>query len=48
MSMGGFIGSLEVEGDLVPLWPLFRAAEILHGGKGCTFGLGKVEVTPQT
>jgi hypothetical protein len=47
MSMGGFIGSLEVEGDLAPLWPLFRAAEILHVGKGCTFGLGKVAVTRQ-
>jgi hypothetical protein len=44
MSLGGFIGTLEIEGDLAPLWPLFRTAEILHVGKGATFGLGKLAI----
>lgn len=46
MSMGGFIGTLEIEGDLGPLWPLLAAAEILHVGKGATFGLGKFALLP--
>ncbi len=45
MALGGFVGSLEIEGDLAPLWPLLRTAEILHVGKGCTFGLGKFELS---
>lgn len=44
MSLGGFVGRLDVAGDLEPLLPLLRATEILHVGKGATFGLGKVRV----
>lgn len=44
MSLGGFVGSLELAGDLAPFAPLLRAAEILHVGKGATFGLGKMEI----
>jgi hypothetical protein len=43
MSLGGFVGTLELAGDLRPLAPLFASAEVLHVGKGATFGLGKVE-----
>lgn len=42
--LAGLVGSLELEGDLAPLGPLLRAAEILHVGKGTTFGLGRVAV----
>jgi hypothetical protein len=45
MSLGGFVGDLELAGDLAPFAPLLRAAEILHVGKGATFGLGKMEIT---
>lgn len=45
MCLGGFVGSLELEGDLAPLLPLLRTAEILHVGKGATFGLGQVQLT---
>ena len=44
MSLGGFLGTLAIEGDLAPLWPLLRTAEVLHVGKGATFGLGKLEL----
>ena len=44
VDMGGLLGSLELEGDLAPLAALLRIAEIVHVGKGATFGLGKVEV----
>lgn len=44
MSLGGFVGEIELEGDLAPFAHLLRTAEILHVGKGATFGLGKVEI----
>lgn len=44
ISLGGFVGTLELEGDLTPFGPLLRAAEVLHVGKGATFGLGRVKV----
>ena len=44
MSLGGFVGELEAPGRLAPFGPLLRTAEILHVGKGATFGLGKLEL----
>lgn len=44
MTLGGFVGSLTLEGELAPFAALLRAAEVLHVGKGATFGLGRVEV----
>jgi hypothetical protein len=44
--LDGFVGELDLEGPLAPFLPLLRAAEIVHVGKGATFGLGKVEVAP--
>ncbi|HSL84137.1 MAG TPA: CRISPR system precrRNA processing endoribonuclease RAMP protein Cas6 [Thermoanaerobaculia bacterium] len=44
--MGGFVGEIGLEGPLAPFLPLLRTAEVLHVGKGATFGLGKVEVMP--
>ncbi len=44
MSLGGFLGEMEIAGDLAPFAPLLRAAEVLHVGKCATFGLGKVEI----
>lgn len=42
MKLGGLMGSLVLEGDLAPFAPLLRVAEVVHVGKGATFGLGKV------
>jgi len=44
MKLGGVMGTLVLEGDLAPFAPLLRAAEVVHVGKGATFGLGKVEL----
>jgi hypothetical protein len=44
MTLGGFVGEMEIEGDLAPFASLLRTAEILHVGKGTTFGLGRLEV----
>ena len=44
MLLGGLLGRLDLEGDLPPFVPLLRAAEILHVGKGATFGLGRIAV----
>jgi hypothetical protein len=44
MKLGGVVGTLTLEGDLAPFASLLRAAEVLHAGKGATFGLGKVKV----
>lgn len=41
---GGFVGEMDLEGPLAPFLPLLHTAEIVHVGKGATFGLGKVEV----
>jgi CRISPR/Cas system endoribonuclease Cas6 (RAMP superfamily) len=44
MKLGGLVGHLRLQGDLAPFAPLLRTAELVHVGKGATFGLGKVEV----
>lgn len=44
MKLGGVMGSMIVEGDLAPFAALLRTAELVHVGKGATFGLGKLEL----
>jgi hypothetical protein len=44
MTFGGFTGTLRLEGDLAGFVPLLRTAEILHLGKGATFGQGRIQV----
>ena len=44
MMMGGFVGEMILEGDLVPFLDLLRACEVVHVGKGCVFGNGKIEI----
>jgi len=46
MTLGGFVGTLDLEGDLTPFGPLLRTAEVVHVGKGATFGLGRMEIAP--
>lgn len=42
--LGGFVGSLTLEGDLAPFVPLMRIAEAIHVGKRTNFGFGKVRL----
>jgi CRISPR-associated endoribonuclease Cas6 len=44
MTFGGFVGHLVLEGELAPFLPLLKMAEVVHVGKGATFGLGRVKV----
>ena len=44
MKMGGFVGEITFEGEIVPFMPLIKTGEILHVGKGTGFGLGKYEI----
>ncbi|MDZ7360756.1 MAG: CRISPR system precrRNA processing endoribonuclease RAMP protein Cas6 [candidate division KSB1 bacterium] len=43
MLMGGFVGEMVLEGDLSPFVDLLRTCEVVHVGKGCVFGNGKIE-----
>jgi hypothetical protein len=42
MLMGGFVGEIVLEGDLAPFEELLRMCEVVHVGKGCVFGNGKI------
>jgi len=44
VTLGGLLGTLDLEGDLTPFAPLLRTAEILHAGKGTTVGLGRIAI----
>lgn len=44
MKLGGFVGDVQLRGELGEWLPLLRLGEFVHVGKGATFGLGKYEV----
>jgi CRISPR-associated endoribonuclease Cas6 len=44
MKMGGFVGKITFEGHLGQFLPLMQAGEIVHVGKGTSFGLGKYAI----
>jgi hypothetical protein len=48
MMMGGFVGEMVLEGDLAPFVELLRICEIVHVGKGCVFGNGKIVCSVQS
>ncbi len=41
MKMGGLIGDIGYKGNIEPFMSILQAGEILHVGKGTSFGLGK-------
>ncbi|MFA4910033.1 MAG: CRISPR system precrRNA processing endoribonuclease RAMP protein Cas6 [Desulfobacteria bacterium] len=44
IGMGGFLGEITFGGDVAPFFPLIMAGEVLHVGKGTSFGLGRYEM----
>ncbi len=45
MKLGGVTGTVTYRGAIAPFLPFLRAGEILHVGKGTTFGLGKYRIS---
>lgn len=41
MELGGVTGTIVFEGPLAPFLPLLRLGEVVHTGKGTSFGLGR-------
>jgi hypothetical protein len=46
--MGGFTGSVTYAGNLGPFAPWLMLGEMVHVGKGATFGLGQYMVEKQS
>lgn len=44
MNLGGFVGEISYRGNLSPFWSFMRIGEMVHVGKGTSFGLGKFSV----
>jgi len=42
MKMGGFVGSLTLDGNLAQYTELLAISEVVHVGKACVFGNGKI------
>jgi len=42
--LGGYLGEVVYQGQLESFWPWLKIAEILHIGKNCGFGLGRVMI----
>lgn len=42
--LGGFVGDIILKGNLSPFWNLLKYSQVVHVGKGATFGLGKIEI----
>lgn len=42
--MGGIVGSIQLSGEIAPLWPWLWAGQWLHVGKGAVMGLGRYRI----
>jgi hypothetical protein len=41
MTLGGLVGTVTYAGNLAPFLPLLRLGQVIHAGKGTSFGLGR-------
>lgn len=44
MKLGGLVGDIKYRGDIEPFIHILKAGDILHVGKGTSFGLGKYAI----
>ena len=42
--LGGYIGDIAYAGNIEDYWPFLKIAEVLHVGKNCGFGMGRILV----
>ena len=47
MDIGGFIGDMTLDGNVEPFYPLLKMSEVMHVGKGTSFGLGKIIINQE-
>jgi CRISPR-associated endoribonuclease Cas6 len=47
MRMGGLLGRVTFRGRLAPFYPFLAAGEVIHAGKGTSFGLGRFRILSQ-
>ncbi|MDD5435104.1 MAG: CRISPR system precrRNA processing endoribonuclease RAMP protein Cas6 [Nitrospira sp.] len=47
MKMGGIVGEITYRGRIEQFLPVLKAGEILHVGKGTSFGLGRYEINSE-
>ncbi len=48
MRMGGLLGKVTFEGKLAPFYPFLAAGEVVHAGKGTSFGLGRFRIVSRS
>jgi hypothetical protein len=46
MALGGLTGTVSFAGEIAPFAPFLRLGEVLHVGKGTSFGLGRYRLEP--
>lgn len=46
--MGGLMGTVDIEGELAPLWPWLWVGQFLHVGKATVMGLGRFQLAKGT
>ena len=44
MKLGGIVGKASFSGNIKEFLPLLKIGELVHIGKGTSFGLGKYEI----
>jgi hypothetical protein len=44
MPQGGWVGDVRYRGDVAPFLPFLKCGELVHVGKGTSFGMGRFEI----
>lgn len=47
MNLGGFMGKISYKGNFSQFWSFLKIGELIHVGKGTSFGLGKYQISSE-